>query len=290
MLIPICKINNFNYLPQLILTKIKGEYMLIRQIANKETYEEINADLEIEFKADSGSSTIIPLGKNWDTVGIQLSGGLDSALLLFLTVKAVEESGLNIKIQPISVFIPTKVKNIAATDAIIDKIRNITDVDFINNGIVIDMPMNETSTADGKKDKFFSNMIKEMFHTGKINFEYNGNTKNPPADARKYWKNDEFRQKNRDNACSIYTTSHSASPHYNMNKKDIINLYHKHNLIETVAPLTVSCDENISVVHDLKTTVPCGTCWWCEERKWGFESNNIKDPAPTLSYNDYLNL
>lgn len=264
--------------------------MLVRKIANKDEYAEINADLEIEFTADSGNSTIIPLGKDWHTVGIQVSGGLDSALLLFLTTKAIQESGLDIKIQPLSVFIPTKVKNIASTVAIIDKIRDITGADFIQDGLVFDMPMEETTTHDGKKDQFFVNMIRNMFYDGKINFEYNGNTKNPPDEARRGWKNDEFRQKNRDNASSIYNTSHSASPHYNMTKADIINLYIKYNLIDEVAPLTCSCDENIAVVHEYEHNVPCGSCWWCRERSWGFESNNVKDPAPILSYLEYLDL
>lgn len=262
--------------------------MLIRKKANSEEYIEIFADIEIEFTADSGSSTIIPLGRDWKTVGVQVSGGLDSALLLFLTAKAIEKSGLDIKIQPISVFIPTKVKNIAATDAIIDNVRKLTGVDFINDGIIFDMPIEETSTHDGKKDNFFINMIRDLFHEGKIDFEYNGNTKNPPDEARIGWKNDEHRQKNRDNASTIYTTSHSASPHYNMDKGDIINLYIKYDLLDTIAPLTCSCDENISIVHKYKSTVPCSTCWWCEERNYGFISNNIKDPAPLLTYEEYL--
>lgn len=262
--------------------------MLVRQKANSDEYIEVFADTEIKFTADSGSSTVIPLGKDWRTVGIQVSGGLDSALLLFLTAKAIQESGLDIKIQPISVFIPTKVKNIAATDAIIDKVRELTGVDFINDGIVFDMPLAETSTFDGKKDRFFINMIRDLFHNGTIDFEYNGNTKNPPDEARAGWKNDEHRQKNRDNATSVYTTSHSASPHYCMDKGDIINLYIKYNLLEEIAPLTCSCDENIAIVRKYETTVPCGTCWWCEERKYGFDSNNVIDPAPILTYKEYL--
>lgn len=264
--------------------------MLIRKLANSDSYEQINADLEIEFTADSGSSTIIPLGKDWQTVGIQVSGGLDSALLLFLTTKAIQQSNLNIHIQPISVFIPSKVKNIASTEAIIETVRNITGADFIKDGIVYNMPVEETTTHDGKKDQFFINMIRDLFHKGLIDFEFNGNTRNPPESARQNWKNDQFRQKNRDNASSIYTTPHSASPHYNMNKSDIINLYIKHGIFEKIVPLTCSCDENINVVHENKLNVPCGTCWWCEERRWGFESNDVVDIAPVLSYEEYCNL
>lgn len=264
--------------------------MLLRKLANSDKVTNIFADVEVEFTADSGSSTIIPLSNQWNTLGIQLSGGLDSALLLFLTAKAIKEKNLNIKIQPISVFIPTKVKNIVATDSIINTVRSITGVDFINDGLVFNMPLEETTTHDGKKDLFFKNMIKNLFVSGHINFEFNGNTKNPPEDVRRNFKNDQFRQKNRDDAQSIYTSTHSASPHYRMDKRDIVNLYTKYDLINTLAPLTVSCDENINVVHDFEMTVPCGKCWWCQERMYGFDSNDVTDPAPTLSYEQYLNL
>ena len=66
--------------------------MLVRKIANTDDYAEIHADVEYEFTADSGASTIVPLGKDWHTVGVQVSGGLDSALLLFLTTKAIQEA------------------------------------------------------------------------------------------------------------------------------------------------------------------------------------------------------
>jgi hypothetical protein len=264
--------------------------MLLRKKANSHEYIEIFADFEEEFSAESGNSTIIPLGKNWKTVGIQVSGGLDSALLLYLTTKAIQKNNLNLKIQPISVFIPSKVKNIASTEAIVVKIRELTGADFINNGLIVDMPFEETTTQDGRKDQFFKNIIRNLFIDRKIDFEFNGNTKNPPDSARVGWKNDEYRQKNRDAASSIYNASCSASPHFNMNKADIINLYLKHNIFDEIAPLTCSCDENISLVHKLKLNVPCGSCWWCEERRWGFESNNVEDPALTLSYEEYLNV
>lgn len=264
--------------------------MLLRKKSNSDAVLRVRADLEETFTADSGSSTIIPLGKNWKTVGIELSGGLDSALLLYLTTLAIQRHKLDIRIQPISIFIPTKAKNIVATNAIINKVKELTDANFINDGIVINMPLSETSSDDGKKDNFFKTSLLKMFKDGIIDFDLNGNTKNPPAAIRKHFKHDNLRQKNRDTAISIYNATTSASPHYNMDKHDIVNLYIKYNLIHELATLTISCDENIDIVKEYKTTVPCGSCWWCHERSWGFKSNNVEDPAPILTYEEYCNL
>lgn len=262
--------------------------MLSRTLAHSNKSFFIDVDLEVKFTAESGSSTIIPLSKKWNTLGIQLSGGLDSALLLFLSAKAIQEQNLDIKIQPISIFIPTKAKNIVATNSIIQKVREITGADFIKDGIVYNMPRNETSNNEGKKDKFFKDTIMELLKNKKIDFEFNGNTKNPPEEIRKNFKHDLYRQTNRDNAQSIYSGRRHASPHYHMNKSDIINLYVKYNLIDALSALTVSCDEDIDIVHEKQFTVPCKQCWWCQERAWGFNSNNVKDPAPILTYEEYL--
>jgi hypothetical protein len=266
--------------------------MLLRQKANSDIMLEVYAEIEEKFTADSGHSTIVPLHPEWNTVGIQLSGGLDSALLMYLTTLAIKKHGLKTKIQPISVFIPSKVKNIASTVKIIDKVRELTDGhDIINDGLVFRMPMEETSTEDGKKDGFFIKTIRQLFKDKVIDFEYNGNTKNPPDEARVGWKNDQWRQKNRDNAESIYNSTHGASPHYGMDKADIINLYLKYpRLYEEVAPLTCSCDENVTVVDSGRLNVPCGNCWWCEERKYGFSTNGVEDPAPVLTYEEYCKL
>jgi len=261
---------------------------LIRKKSNTNDYIKVYVNKEVNFTAESGFSTTIPLNSKWNTVGIQVSGGLDSALLLYLTAKAIQENNLDIKIQPISVFIPSKVKNIASTEAIIAKVRELTEADFIKDGLIFDMPEEETTTHDGKKDKFFVDMIDRLFKSKKIDFVFNGNTKNPPVQFRKNWKNDEYRQKNRDNAMSIYNSYLGASPHYNIDKADIINLYLQHDIFDQIVPLTCSCDENIDYIHRKKLNVPCGSCWWCEERNYGFQANNVEDIAPILSYEQYL--
>ena len=53
-------------------------------------------------------------------------------------------------------------------------------------------------------------------------------------------------------------------PFANLNKKDIAQLYKDNNLIDTLFPLTTSC-ETLD-----RLDKHCGTCWWCKERQWAF--------------------
>ena len=50
-------------------------------------------------------------------------------------------------------------------------------------------------------------------------------------------------------------------PFFNLDKRQIAELYKQHNLLDTLFPLTVSCITEIT--H-------CGECWFCKERIWGF--------------------
>lgn len=258
-------------------------------LANSTKQIDIDIDVEEYFTADSGHSTIIPLSNKWKTLGIQVSGGLDSALLLYLSTIAIQKYNFNIKIQPISIYIPTKAKNIVSTNSIITKIRELTNASFINDGLILNMPLSEATSIDNKKNNFFLSQIRMLLDQDIINFDFNGNTMNPPESKRKYFKYDEFRQKNRDNAQSIYNYYTSASPHYMMDKADIINLYLKHNVFKDISPITISCDENINTIHKHQLSVPCGQCWWCCERKYGHDANNVKDLSPILTYEEYLN-
>jgi hypothetical protein len=261
-----------------------------RQLANTQEYEEIFVDREIKFTADNGTSTVIPLHKEWNTLSIQLSGGLDSALLLYLSTKAIQEQNLDIKIQPITFFIPKKIKNVVVTKSIIEKVKELTKCNFINDGIVFDIPMSESGHENNKKNRFIELTLRDLLVNGKTDFDLNGNTKNPPEEIRINWPNDEYRQKNRDAAVSIYTSRRSASPHYGIDKYGIINLYYKYGILESLAPLTCSCDENVSVLKETQRNVPCKNCWWCLERQWGFDSNKLKDPARTVTWKQYKKL
>ena len=54
-------------------------------------------------------------------------------------------------------------------------------------------------------------------------------------------------------------------PWTNIDKKKIYQIYKDYNLLESLFPLTRSCEtlEEVKEPH-------CGNCWWCHERQWAF--------------------
>lgn len=261
------------------------------KVFDKITTELVEMDSSVEFEtyytADNGQSTIIPMSSKWKKIGILVSGGLDSALLLYLTAKTIIDNNLEVKIQPISLEIPTKAKNLESSRAIISEIRKILDADkIILDSKEVIMP-HEYGTLEGyiagKKFQFFNDTMTDMYNSEELSFDYNGNTKNPPEHVRNHFHNNNVkhgREYNRDNPQTIYNGPWSASPHYMIDKSGIINLYIKHGILESVATKTLSCDQNIDTAIHEKLDIPCGKCWWCDERKWGFESNNAIDNSP----------
>jgi len=57
-------------------------------------------------------------------------------------------------------------------------------------------------------------------------------------------------------------------PWKNFTKKDLANLYEVHDLLDTLFPLTRSCEGEAE--ETMNFTKHCGRCWWCQERMWAF--------------------
>ena len=66
---------------------------------------------------------------------------------------------------------------------------------------------------------------------------------------------------------------YQIDPICHINKRDLALLYGQEGILDTVYPLTRSC-EHVYWEEDGTPNHPteghCGECWWCEERMWGF--------------------
>lgn len=239
--------------------------------------QEISADQEIEFASVDGMKTIIPYSRDWQNLIVQVSGGLDSALLLFLTAKALNELGSTTRITPLSLEVPTKVKNLASARKVIDTVAGITGYPYLQKGVEVIMPKEEAHPD--RKNKFFSQVVQNLMRDLGGDFEFNGNTKNPPESVRQEFRDDEWREMTRDDRTTIYNWKSSASPHAFNDKRGIVFLYKKFGIVEALATHTLSCDIDLDEKIERNLPTPCGECWWCRERAWGFASNHIADPS-----------
>lgn len=240
---------------------------------------------EHKYTAISGASSFVPINSSWTNLGVQISGGMDSALLLYLTAKTVKDNNYNVSIRPIHFDIPSKLP--VQPFAIIDKIEELLDFKFgdvLKYDIPLEQCTKEAVLAGRGKKEFIIKTIREILMDNTIDFEFNGNTKNPPHEFRKKFKNNDYREKNRDRTDTIYKGPKNASPHSFLDKADIVNLYMKYDLVDTLLPLTCSCDNWAETIKEKKLDVPCGQCWWCDERAYGFRQNNIIDPTPIKRY------
>jgi 7-cyano-7-deazaguanine synthase in queuosine biosynthesis len=182
-----------------------------------------------------------------ESVSVIVSGGADSAILLYLLLKQ----------QKHTVHITTLTnkekfyRNAIPAANVVNFCVNSTG----NNNIT-----HKFLYADAQNDNAFTNMIQSMETRIKImgltdvptpdsNLEIPvlpaNDIRNSPA-PRELWRGEMY------------------FPFANLNKKDIANLYIEHNLLEKLFPITTSCESLDNV------TEHCGKCWWCKERQWAF--------------------
>ena len=250
--------------------------MLTRE-TTKHGCSEIEAEGEFRISAKNDQEIIIPFNSRWDKVLVQLSGGLDSSLMTYLVAKKYAEAGLKTKIQPLSFEVVTKGKTLQTAREMLDQIRKLVPENNILPGIEVHIP--EDLCVNPHKNNFMVHTVRQTCRDQQVSFEFNGNTKNPPEAVRKDFPDDQYRQFQRDNCTTVYNSPLSASPLAMIDKESVIFLHQKFELIESVTATAVSCDMELKIIEYQGWNFPCGYCWWCRERMWGFTANGIIDPS-----------
>jgi 7-cyano-7-deazaguanine synthase in queuosine biosynthesis len=187
-------------------------------------------------------------------VGISVSGGADSAILLYCLMTNT--------IEPIHVFTASlKTKNNTAPKfafQVIEKCIELTGNSNVYHHVHFIEDMNQHGNLfDGYKF-FLRNRLVSMVYTAE--------TLMPPAEDFGTFKNQDYfiyNQRNTNNKNPILQKNF-YSPFRHIDKKQIKNIYSKYNLLESLFPITRSCENTVL------TEGHCGECLWCEERFWAF--------------------
>jgi 7-cyano-7-deazaguanine synthase in queuosine biosynthesis len=190
-------------------------------------------------------------------IGVCHSGGADSALILYLIMK--HASG------PIHVYTCSSQQkhNIAPRIAlnVILKCMELTGKrDVFHHTFFV-----ETQTLKSLLDPIISDIKKHD-----LQMVYNGVTAFPSVDTMNGFKNkipDIFDRRDPTVKRSEYQGTADIpfySPLTNVNKKKVFEMYQSLEILDTIYPITRSC-ESLTL-----TEGHCGVCWWCEERFWAF--------------------
>jgi 7-cyano-7-deazaguanine synthase in queuosine biosynthesis len=198
-------------------------------------------------------------------VGIMLSGGVDSAILLYYLMRYTTDTihiyttGSNLKFRRNSIIAPR----------VVEKCIELTG----NNNVVHHIHYDESATDTSMIDAPQEDIDKQ-----KINIVYDGTTMNPPDDiASKFTPAIDFDYTRKDSADNVmtYRDDKFYMPWANTDKKGIARMYRDENLIESLLPITRSCEYDPTCEYFDNVKDPglehCGECWWCKEREWGYK-------------------
>lgn len=190
-------------------------------------------------------------------IGISLSGGADSALLAYIALKQYNQRIHFFTFASKKRYYRTVNHSVAVIKKCIElvgskdichhiKYEDVYDrtkfLNYLNDNInseLVDIMMTATTSvpASSELDKFNTQISDSNFL----------HRRNPDIEKSIYSENKKF-----------------VSPFINLTKKDIFNIYEKLNILDSLFPVTFSCESDDDVIEH------CGKCWWCEERYWAF--------------------
>jgi len=199
------------------------------------------------------------------TKAVSFSGGADSSLMLYILMNKFRDETLHI-------YTLAKEANFRTTayasTRVIERIIQLTG----NNKIT-----HHTQYLDevgGGQD--MRNWIRTFKETLDHHVYYTGITANPPKDIADgfmepahEWNADHDERDpliQHDVILGNPSIGEIVRPFVNIDKKEIARLYKEEGLMDTLYPLTLSCERP---PHS-ENYEHCDDCWWCKERMWGF--------------------
>ena len=176
--------------------------------------------------------------------GVMVSGGLDSAVLLYLLIKKLH-NGNNIQ--------PFVIPKFDVSEVFANGV-----IDYYNKMLLINLP---NPIRVGNPELFHRDMsrsaVKEILDFHECDTIFNGLNRVPDVLVNEHSPVRETQEYER-----------IKFPFLEYLKTDIISIMFEHKL-DKLMDITHTCTESIDV--------RCGKCWQCQERKWAFDQLGILD-------------
>ena len=195
-------------------------------------------------------------------LGMYLSGGLDSATLLYCIGEYVTQENIDLTIYAITV--PNK------NDIACGHFASLV-IQFVNRRfpkLNIEHIVKSISRGGGFKASEGLKVVMQLQSEGKIQGWIEGVTKNPDDTF-------EFIEPNKHYVTRIPERDHDMAkiksidknlirlrPFANINKKGVCEITEQKKIKTRLLMITKSCTDG--------KQYKCNTCWWCQERHWGF--------------------
>ena len=220
---------------------------------------------------------------------INISGGADSAILLYMLIQYCEAHVPNAQIHIITCANPVKGwYNAIWASRVIDRVLALTKTTLIKS--------HYTYFSDDQRRSELDDAEKVMHTVNNLRFTIHGTTQNPPLDVEelkegRHEPRDEGHGRHRIQKSRLSKTVSTKlgtttmvkntqsitrwMPLMDVDKRMVAYLYTHFNMLEALFPYTRSCEWEEALMA-AGTLVPnpgdghCGECWWCKEREWAF--------------------
>jgi 7-cyano-7-deazaguanine synthase in queuosine biosynthesis len=195
-------------------------------------------------------------------VGLKISGGADSAIVGYMLSKYVVTERPDIKIIPITVQQVGKNYQLIFAKNVIEFYKKEFGNIFLEH--VTDISLTKETYAITQEK-----LLSHLYEKKRINFHFSGLTLNPPPELIQTTKNDSYfiapLDRIRTDTFKLVYAGTRCIPLINIDKKGVAELYNTLGLMDTLFPLTRSCEKFTD--NFLKH---CEECWHCAERFYGF--------------------
>lgn len=268
-------------------------------------------DLEL-FKANSkqyntpyGNVLIHYAAKS---IGVRVSGGFDSAVMLYLIAKTLSETNSTAQIYPFTVrrvnttsdYSYNRVNSYTYADAVIEYVKKQYPNVVIHPAIKEDA--NYWWVADHINGRNLSSYTTAQQNLSRYNkwrlarqrivnelrpddtdimyIDYGGTTRNPAAGIipQSEESHRDALSKNLISGDSVTTLVSDLTNQYvvylepfrNADKRITMWLANNHSILQDMLCMTKSCEGGPHETHNFSKD--CGVCWWCLEREWALEN------------------
>ena len=234
----------------------------------------------------------IPFSPEWRNIGVNLSGGADSASLCLILGKIIKENNYDCKIhvitflrcwntrpwqEPIGIDVYEKLRSMYP-DIIVSRNTNYIppELEWGVSGPIIN-----GRSGDQIEGSSFNGYISYKLNLDAV---FNATSKNPKADGfenRMAQRDADPEDGNIRNILYITDGTMFVHPYRYVQKDWIIAQYHLHGAVD-LFNMTRSCEGDINLNASVKAACPtprdykhgvtevpeCGECFWCLERNW----------------------